>query len=278
MKKLFALAAAACCILMFSVSAEDVRYAFGIEGGVAVNAAEACITVFAAENRGIAGGALNIEYDFTAVRFLRCEPCEEFGIDSVSAYDNEYGQVRVAFVSSAGIMRSKGDMFRLYFEPLSAGASFAAAINTETSELFDDDYTKTSFSASGGTLEFTESDFVALPGSGVVVDYYSFTVRGIAAGTDRDTLAEKLGGTFILPENICTGAILMNGETEYTLIVKGDLDNDGRADTDDYIMLCLAVMGEKFGPLAETAADMDLDGVLTDADAALMKAFLLGAD
>lgn len=278
MKKLFALAAAVCCVLMFSVSAEDVRYAFGIEGGVAVNAAEACITVYAAENRGIAGGALNIEYDRSAVRFLRCEPCEEFGIDSISVYDNEYGQVRVAFVSSAGIMRSKGGMFRLYFAPLAEGASFDAAINTETSELFDDDYTKTSFSASGGTLEFTESDFVALPGSGVVVDHGTFTVRGIDAGTDRDTLAANLRGTFTLPENICTGAVLMNGELEYTLIVKGDLDCDGRAETGDYLMLRLAIIGEKFGPLTETAADMDLDGELTDSDAELLKSLLLGLE
>ena len=278
MKKLFALAVAACCVLMFSVSAEDVRYAFGIEGGVAVNSAEGHITVYAAENRGIAGGALNIEYDSSAVRFLRCEPCEEFGIDSISVYDNEYGQVRVAFVSSAGIMRSKGDMFRLYFSPLSDDASFVATVNTGTSELFDDDYTKTSFSASGGTLEFTGSDLAALPESGVVIDHSAFTVRGISAYTDRETLASQLRGTFILPENIYTGAILMHGDIEYTLIVKGDLDCDGRADTDDYLMLRLAVMGEKFGPLAEAAADLDLDGELTNADAALMKAFLTGTD
>ena len=277
MKRIIALAMAICCALMFSVAADDVRYAFGAEGEVLVNAAEGCVTVYAAENRGIASAVLSMTYDQSKVRFLRCEPCEGFSADEFSVFDNEYGQVRVAFVSTAGIIMDKSGMFRLYFAPIDGECTAEIGFSAEWSELFDDDYSPALFGSVSGSLVFIASPLAAAADeNGISVDHASMTVRGVAPGTDLYTLSTLLAGEPTLPDIVCTGEKIYCAGLEYLLIVEGDIDCDGRSDISDYIAQRLIILGAPAGEAALTAADMNADGKADELDVQLLRDSLLG--
>jgi len=276
MKRIIALAMAVCCALMFSVAADDVRYAFGAEGAVFVNAAEGCVTVSAAENRGIASAVLSMTYDPSKVRFLRCEPCEGFAADEFSVFDNEYGQVRVAFVSTAGIIAGTGGMFRLYFAPVDGDCTAGISFSAEWSELFDDDYSPSPFGSASGEIVFVTSPLAASEENGVSVDHASLTVRGVTPGTDLYTLSSLLAGEPTLPDTVCTGEKILCAGLEYLLVVEGDIDCDGKSDISDYIAQRLIILGAPAGEAALTAADINADGAADELDSELLRDSLLG--
>ncbi|MBO4501248.1 MAG: dockerin type I repeat-containing protein [Clostridia bacterium] len=276
MKKIFALTVALCCFAVFAVAAEDVRYAFGVSEVSAISADEAYVTVSCVENRGIASGALNFTYDKNAVRFVRCELCESTPVDCYSVYDNEFGQVRVAFVSTSGVFTYTGDMFRLYFAPLCEDSYSEITIKTGYSELFDDDYSLTVFSASDGSVSFAVSGLGVAEGSGLVIDNAGFLIKGVIPGTDVDTLGSMLTGDFFLPDDVHTGASVRCGDLFYTIVIKGDTDKNGEVDLNDYVTARMYFICGAPDAARLAACDTDGDGELTEADHALLLAHVLG--
>ena len=276
-KKIIALCVALLSFSVFALETEDVRYAFGVRDAAVINADEAGIAVFCSENRGIASGALNFTYDREKVRFLRCELCPECPVDRCSVYDNEYGQVRVAFVSTSGVFTYTGNFFTLYFAPLDGECETTVGIKAQTSELFDDDYSPAAFSAAEGALSFTYSYLGAVEGSGITVDHEKMLVTGVVPGTDVDTLGSMLTGDFILPDEVRTGSAVQCGGIAYTVAVRGDTDRSGGVDLEDYIMARLIRAAGTTDPALYAAADIDGDGELTGDDCALLKAHVTGA-
>ncbi len=276
MKRIFALTVALCCFAVFAVAAEDVRYAFGVSETSAISAGEAYVTVSCVENRGISSGALNFTYDKNAVRFVKCELCESAPVDCFSVYDNEFGQVRVAFVSTSGVFTYEGDMFRLYFAPVSENSFSEINIKTAYSELFDDDYSLAVFSASGGSVSFAVSGLGAAEGSGLLIDNRDFLIKGVLPGTDVDTLGSMLTGDFFLPDDVHTGASVRCGDLFYTIVIKGDTDKNGKVDINDYVNARMYFIGGAPDAARLAACDINGDGELTEEDHALLLEHVLG--
>lgn len=275
-KKIIALCVALLCFAVFALAAEDVRYAFGVRDASVVNADEAGVVVYCSENRGIASGALNFTYDREAVRFVRLELCAECPVDYVSVYDNEYGQVRVAFASTAGVFKYTGNMFTLFFAPVYGECETAVGIRLQGSELYDDDYSPAAFSAAEGTLTFLETRLSTAEGSGLRVDHARQLITGVITGTDVDTLGSMLVGDFILPDEVHTGAPVESGGIVYSVVVVGDTDRNGRVDTEDYIMARLVLTAGTSDHAVFAAADMDNDGELTAEDCEILREYVLG--
>jgi len=76
---------------------------------------------------------------------------------------------------------------------------------------------------------------------------------------------------------VCTGMKLAYTNAEFTIVVAGDVNEDGLASSVDYIAMCKAVKGDtSFGTAALKAADADGDGAITTADLLNVKGHVKG--
>lgn len=78
-------------------------------------------------------------------------------------------------------------------------------------------------------------------------------------------------------ELVCTGMKLVYTNAEYTIVVSGDINEDGLTSSVDYISLCKVVKGGVvLGDAAKNAADIDGDGAVTTADLLNVKGYVKG--
>ncbi len=97
--------------------------------------------------------------------------------------------------------------------------------------------------------------------------YYTATIK-TAEGVELDKNSTDL---------VCTGMKLVYATAEFTVIIAGDVNQDGLASSVDYIALCKLVKGD--APLtvaSQKAADADGDGALTTADILNVMGYIKG--
>ena len=97
--------------------------------------------------------------------------------------------------------------------------------------------------------------------------------------TDNEmTFVDKDGNTMKENEIISTGAQLKVGKTlQYTLIVRGDIDQDTTITINDIAKLKLHLIESKLlTEIGQKAADIDLDNEVTINDLAQLKLVLIG--
>lgn len=115
------------------------------------------------------------------------------------------------------------------------------------------------------------------------------TIKGVSPNTSADELKENLiggetvtivdkNGNEINSGDIGTGSVVKteSGE-EYTVIVKGDINGDGKVSTTDLSQLKLHVVESKIlqDPY-KSAGDINLDGKVTITDVAQLKLVIVG--
>lgn len=77
-------------------------------------------------------------------------------------------------------------------------------------------------------------------------------------------------------EKIATGDILQIGDTQYTLIVRGDIDKDSKITIKDLILLRQQIIGEKtLEDTAKTAGDIDLNEKIDARDIVKLRKLIL---
>lgn len=112
-------------------------------------------------------------------------------------------------------------------------------------------------------------------------------IKNIEANTTVEKFKEKIKiqteykiqrGEKELEENekIATGDILQIGDTQYTLIVRGDIDKDSKITIKDLILLRQQIIGEKtLEDTAKTAGDIDLNEKIDARDIVKLRKLIL---
>ena len=112
-------------------------------------------------------------------------------------------------------------------------------------------------------------------------------IKNIEANTTVEKFKEKIKiqteykiqrGEKALEENekIATGDILQIGDTQYTLIVRGDIDKDSKITIKDLILLRQQIIGEKtLEDTAKTAGDIDLNEKIDARDIVKLRKLIL---
>ena len=87
---------------------------------------------------------------------------------------------------------------------------------------------------------------------------------------------QREGQTLEAKEKIATGDILQIGDTQYTLIVRGDIDKDSKITIKDLILLRQQIIGEKtLEDTAKTAGDIDLNKKIDARDIVKLRKLIL---
>lgn len=87
---------------------------------------------------------------------------------------------------------------------------------------------------------------------------------------------QREGQTLEAKEKIETGDILQIGDTQYTLIVRGDIDKDSKITIKDLILLRQQIIGEKtLEDTAKTAGDIDLNKKIDARDIVKLRKLIL---
>lgn len=106
------------------------------------------------------------------------------------------------------------------------------------------------------------------------------TVAELMASVYSTATLKRADGTVIdknATELVATGMKLVYTNAEYTIVVRGDVNEDGLASSVDYITLCKAVKGDDtLSDAARRAADADGDGAITTADLLNVKGYVKG--
>lgn len=112
-------------------------------------------------------------------------------------------------------------------------------------------------------------------------------IKNIEANTTVEQFKENIkiqteyniqrdGQTLKTEEKIATGDILQIGDTQYTLIVRGDIDKDSKITIKDLILLRQQIIGEKtLEDTAKTAGDIDLNKKIDARDIVKLRKLIL---
>jgi len=122
-------------------------------------------------------------------------------------------------------------------------------------------------------------------GSGIKLE--NGLATGIKDNTTVTALESKFNGTIVVKDAqgnvitgnklIGTGATINTGANEYKVVVKGDIDGDGKVDSVDAMLLKRGIIGSlTLTDVEKKAGAIDSSTVPTSVDYMLLKKYILG--
>ncbi len=136
------------------------------------------------------------------------------------------------------------------------------------------------------TKNVTEGDFTLVDGTKYIKDEENKFIVGVEEKTtaleflknftNSDLLLVKNGNSLFGDTFVGTGTLVTDGSTEYSVIVKGDINGDGKIASADYILIKRAIAGDVIAATQLSAADIDDNGAVSASDYMRVKGYIKG--
>ncbi len=247
------------------------------------------VGIHLSRNPGLAALYVKIKYDSNAVSTLSVETTDM--LEDFIFYDDGCGSLILSWEPALYDNTSNGKLADIVFT-VSASAKIGdslltleipecGAINAATDEIY---------------VAVSDSVITVMPmldafSETLDIDRESMMIQGIAPGITPDELLAQINDYALFTiagvafsddlSVVSTGMTLFpisNVSRVYTLIVRGDTNGDGRVTVADMTAIQRVLLGKASADgITAAAMDVDLDGMITEADFDAVKAHITGS-
>jgi len=131
-----------------------------------------------------------------------------------------------------------------------------------------------------------DSNFTLVPGSNYVIDDENKFITGVKDKTSAKEFLKNFTNQNLqilkdetqLSEDtlVGTGAVVTDGKMKYFLVIKGDINGDGKISTADYIFIKRIIVWQDVSFQQIDAADIDNNGTVSASDYMKVKKYIVG--